>query len=336
VRRTLLVTALVGAALLAACGSNGESGTADAGSDTRTVTHQFGTVDVPSDPKRIVAIGATDGDVLATLGIKMVGVRGSGGFSPDPTYPWLHNRAEIAGATVIQPDANGNIDVEKVAALRPDLVFAVNSYVSPKQEYDALSRFAPVVASKTADVASEPWQDQVAHIAAALGKSEDGKRVVDDVQSKIEKAAADNPAWKGRSLSFVGVFAADSVEVVFGEKDYTRKLLAELGFTVPAAQLRELPALLKDKGGTQASVSLERLNLLEADGLVIAYANPELRPQLEARPNFKQLDVVRDGRNVTTDFTVAAALRLPSPLSVPYVVDALVPPLAKSLPATKP
>lgn len=333
-RRLLLVAALAGSTLLAACGSGGTADTADAGSDTRTVTHRFGTVKIPSNPQRIVAIGATDGDVLAALGVKMVGVRGSGGFSPDPTYPWLHKRAEIAGATVIQPDANGNIDVEKVAALRPDVVFAVNSYISPKEEYDALSRFAPVVSAKTDDVASEPWQEQVTHIAAALGKPEDGKRVVDDVQSRITKAAADNPAWKGKSLSFVGVFSADTVEVVFGEKDYTRQLLAELGFTVPAAQLKELPPLVKDNVGTQVSLSLERLNLLEADGLVIAYADPALRPQLEARPNFKQLNVVRESRNVTTDFTVAAALRLPSPLSVPYVVDALVPPLAKALPAT--
>ncbi|MET7950781.1 hypothetical protein [Micromonospora sp. NPDC005324] len=44
---------------------------------------------------------------------------------------------------------------------------------------------------------------------------------------------------------------------------------------------------------------------------------------------------MQGGRAVTTDFTVAAALRLPSPLSVPYVVDALVPPLAKALPSTK-
>jgi len=331
VRRSLLVPVLLVPALLAGCGESSSASSPDAEGDTRSVTHRFGTVEVPADPQRIVAIGATDADVLAALGVELVGVRGSGGFSPDPTYPWLHGREEVAEATVIEPDANGNIDVEEVAALRPDLVFSVNTYIDEKAQYEALSQFAPVVAATTDDVASQPWQDQVAHIAAAIGREDDGRALVEDVQADIEKAAEDNPAFEGASLSFVGVFAPDSVQVVFGEKDYTRQLLGDLGFTVPERQLQELPALVQDEVGTQAAVSLERLDLLDADAMVIAYADEALRPQLEGRPGYQQLAVVRDGNTVTTDFTVAAALRLPSPLSVPYVVDALVPPLSEAL-----
>jgi len=320
------VAGLVAGLALSGCG---EGATASSGeASTRTVKHRFGTTEVPVRPKRIVALGATDGDVLAALGVRPVGVPDTGGFSPTTWYPWLNDRPEMADATALPVDDSGSVKTEQVAALRPDLILMVNSYLDEEKKFAEYSKIAPVVASAADDSSSQTWQQQTRHIGAALGLEKKAEEVVGGVQAKIDAATAANPQFKGKALSFVGVSGPNEVQVVFGEKDYTRKLLAELGFTVPARQLKELPALVQDEVGTQAPISLERLDLMDGDALVLAYFSPQLRPKLEANPVYRNLGAVRSGRAVTVDLSVAAGLRLPSPLSVPYVLDAMVPPLS--------
>jgi ABC-type Fe3+-hydroxamate transport system substrate-binding protein len=118
--------------------------------------------------------------------------------------------------------------------------------------------------------------------------------------------------------------------MVFGEQDYSRVFLAELGFTVPAQQLAELPAIA-GPGETQAEVGLERLDLLDADALVLAYLDPAIETDFTGRDVFKAIPAVSDGRYIAADAGTIAGLRLPSVLAVPHVMDSLVPELQKVL-----
>jgi iron complex transport system substrate-binding protein len=119
--------------------------------------------------------------------------------------------------------------------------------------------------------------------------------------------------------------------MIFGEKDYSRVFLSQLGFVVPPRQTAELPKLVNDPVGTQAPVSLERLDLLDADVLVLAYLGEETRTSFTGNQVFQQLPVVADGRYIDADAGLIAALRIPSVISVSYVLENLVPDVAAVL-----
>jgi len=58
---------------------------------------------------------------------------------------------------------------------------------------------------------------------------------------------------------------------------------------------------------------------------------PDDRAALEAEPVYSTLEEVRDGRLVFTDGLTAGAIYFTSPLSLPFVLDQLVPALASTL-----
>ena len=71
---------------LAGCGADG--GGASSG-ETRRVQSPMGPVELPADPKRLVAIYATDVDVALALDLPLVGggtARGTGGDEPFASY----------------------------------------------------------------------------------------------------------------------------------------------------------------------------------------------------------------------------------------------------------
>ncbi len=317
---------LAAAITFSACGS-GESSQSTAEQSTRTVQHRFGVTKAPFSPKRIVAVGATDADTLVTLGLPPIGAVDAGGFTKSPFYPWVNSELVQAKTKPLQLNDAGAAKVEQVAALKPDLIIMVNVYVDPEKQYRDLSALAPTIAAKSGNVIDESWQAQARHIAQAVGKKSAIEKSIADVEGSIREAAAANPQFKGKTLSYGGVFDTTEISVVFGEKDYSRVFLAQLGFSVPAKQLKELPALAIDDVGTQAAVGLERLDLLDADVLLIGYLTPGAQAEFSKRPVFQKLAVVAQKRYLATDGPTIAALRIPSVLAVPYVLGQLVPKL---------
>jgi len=62
-----------------------------------------------------------------------------------------------------------------------------------------------------------------------------------------------------------------------------------------------------------------------------ATESPDDRTALEAEPLYGALERVQDGRLVFTDGVTAGAIYFTSVLSLPYVIDKLVPALAATL-----
>lgn len=333
-------------ALLAGCGSDDPGDPAASGANSssgstttappagRTVTHRFGTTDVPANPTRIVATGTTDADALLALGITPIAAYPNTGFGDGAFWPWLNDRPEMKNVAKLELDASFRINVEQLAALKPDLILAVNSYLEPEADYNLFSKIAPTV-SASSDPVAMSWAEHAREIAAALGREADVETALAAVDGRIADTVAANPSFKGKSLSFGGVFSPTEATMVFGEKDYSRVFLAQLGFTVPARQLAELPGLLSGQQGgevaQQTAVGLERLDLIDGDVLVLAYLDPAVQKEFEAREVFKQVPVVATGRYIAATAGTVAALRIPSVLAVPYVLDTLVPDLRRVL-----
>ncbi|MCX5414087.1 ABC transporter substrate-binding protein [Streptomyces sp. NBC_00059] len=125
-RGAALAAALMSASLLlTACGNDG-GGTGDKAAETRgdkaaqthSVKAENGTVEVPAAPRRIVTIGNTNLPFI-DLGGKPVGVTEASesdlAVLPEAQRT-AYEAAEIIGSS------GGEVDVEKLAALKPDLI----------------------------------------------------------------------------------------------------------------------------------------------------------------------------------------------------------------------
>ncbi|MGW0861545.1 ABC transporter substrate-binding protein [Streptomyces sp. NPDC002611] len=110
----LLSTSLV----LTACGGDGDDTGDKAAAETRSVKAENGTVKIPADPRRIVTIGNTNLPFI-DLGGKPVGVTEVSDSELDvlpQEQKTAYEAAEVVGSD------GGEVDLEKLAALKPDLI----------------------------------------------------------------------------------------------------------------------------------------------------------------------------------------------------------------------
>ena len=131
-------------------------------------THRFGTTTVEKRPERIVIVGLTEQDAVLALGYKPIATTEWYGDRPGAIWPWARSAMGATNPKVLE--ATDGIPIEKVAALRPDLILGTNSGMT-KKDYDKLSRFAPTIAGvKGGTDYFSPWDQQTELIAQALGK----------------------------------------------------------------------------------------------------------------------------------------------------------------------
>jgi iron complex transport system substrate-binding protein len=298
---------------LAACGAE-EAASQDPGASADgawpvSIENQFGTTEIPAEPERVVTVGFNDQDFVLALGVTPVGVRENLGAYDADQRPWAQE--QLDGAEF--PTVGGQeIDVEAVAALKPDLIVGVYSFMD-EATYDQLSGIAPTLA-QTADYAdgATPWQQQTLLTGQALGKDDEAQQLVDDVEGQFAQAVSDNPSFAGKTLA-VDLTGVGSGHYALGRDDLRTQFFTDLGFTVP---------------DTSTEVSQERLDLLDADVLAV---NGYTEQDAAADTLFSSLDVVAQGRTVLLGSyagAVSAALGYGSPLSLPFLLDELVPALA--------
>lgn len=272
-----------------------------------TLEHRFGRTTIPAAPLRVVAIGYNEQDFVLAFGVEPVGVREFLGYDA-PNRPWA---PESVRGKKIPTVGSEELDLEQVAALQPDLILGVNSYID-RATYDKLARLAPTVA-ESADFAegSTPWDEQTRITGRALGHPAKADELVAQTRAAFDRAKAENPDFAGKSAAFaLGSSATGTYSL--GADDYRSGWLTDLGFTVP------------EKGG---EVSFEQLSTIDQDVLVGEGVD---RAAL-SNPAFTRLGAVQEGRFVnlgafSDDF--AAALGFNSPLSLPVVLDIAVPRLA--------
>lgn len=327
-RLCCLLAALVLVGNAAACTSEASDGvgigqTGGFGGFPRTVAHKFGSTEIPARPERVVSVGYTDHDAILALGVVPVAVREFFGEQPDATWPWAQDELGDANPEVL---GVGELNFEKIAALRPDLIVGVSSGMR-EDEYRKLSRVAPTIAQSAEYVDhGVPWQEQTRDIGAALGRAKQADEVVGSLESRFAATREEHPELTGATV----IVARPSTEAgeffVYGPQDGRSRFLTSLGFVI-------LPSVAQLAGEQfYATISSERLALLDkADIVVWAVETPQQRAMVEGDPVYQLLAVARDGRSVFPSEQVAAALSFNTVLSLPLAFDELVPQLAETL-----
>lgn len=281
--RTLVLLVLL--AVVAGCGASEEAAPpAAAEGSTRfpvAVEHKFGTTTVPAEPQRIVSVGLTEQDTILALGFKPVATTEWYGEQPHAVWPWA--RAALGDAEPEVLSAADGFPFEKIAALRPDLIVGTNSGMQ-RSDYKKLSALAPTIAPvKGSTDYFSPWDAQTVQIAAALGREDEGRKLVEDIGDGFAEAASKHPEFAGKTATFSQNGFYDGLIYTYPENLNT-EFLTYLGFRIKP----EVTALAK-RPGEQVGISVERLDVLDADVAVFATEKPADVPALEKVPTFTRL-----------------------------------------------
>jgi iron complex transport system substrate-binding protein len=325
VRRATALLAAV--AVLAGCGSSDEPAETEAaaggGAFPAKVEHKFGVTTVPAKPKRIVVVGLTEQDVVLELGFKPIATTEWYGEQPYAVWPWAREALGDAKPTVLHTD--DGFEFEKIAALQPDLIIGVNAGIK-REDYDKLSRLAPTVASpKGSTDYFSPWDRQVELIAAALGKPDEGKQLVREVEDAYAAAAEAHPEFRATTATFAQNGFYSGLLYVY-PPGLNTEFLTMLGFEIN-------PKLepLVEREGEQVGISPERLDVIDTDVILFATEKASDVAALEKVPTFGKLRAVAENRSVYTDGTLAGAIYFMTPLSLKYVLERLPEQLADAV-----
>lgn len=241
---------------------------------------------MPSAPSRIVTLGQTDHDVVVALGSVPIAVAGfvEGGHSA--LRPW--NRSAF---TADPPVLNmQEIEFEKVAALEPDLIFAVMSGIT-KQDYAKLAEMAPTVAQPVdyQDWAV-PFRPHTELIGAALGQPAQATELVASLEDAFAAARRENPTLTGKAAGCAELWGADFY--ILGASAPRTQFLIDLGMTLPQS--------LADLVGKEynAELSNERVDLLDELDVVIWTTDHDAESALLGNKLGSSLATTKEGRYV--------------------------------------
>ena len=323
--RRRFLTGAAAAALLAGRGTPDRGGDAPdgAGGFPVTIDGAFGPTRIERRPARVAAVGfLRDGDDAVALGVTPVVMGVSGNFS-EGLAPWT--RAALGPATPPTVDVSEDLPLEQVAAARPDLILATDDRTLA-DHHARLAGIAPVLAY-TVGAEAEPWRLRAERIGRALGRARQAGVLVRGIEDRIAAARAEHPQLVGATITS-GVVVGGVLYIVNRESDAGAALHRELGLVMPPGHA-ELP----EEFPGRAVISPERLDLLEADVIMLNYVTADDQRLIESSELFKRLDAVRRGSYVPIDSPtgLGIAQAYPSLLSIPFALEGVVPLLAEAL-----
>ncbi|KNY04823.1 iron-siderophore ABC transporter substrate-binding protein [Microbacterium sp. GCS4] len=326
-----LLAAVATAAALTACSPATDGADADlpevaADAFPVTVEHAYGETTISEQPKRVVSVGYTEQDTLWALGVKPVGVTDWYGDYDFASWPWADDARGDSEPEVLT--TSDGLDFEAIALLEPDLIIGTNAGMT-EEDFDRLSEIAPTVAhSGDYSMYFEPWDVQTLQIGKAVGLEDEAQELVDGIEEQFADAAAAHPEFSGTPAVFLQNAIYDGSAIAY-QDGLSTDFLTDLGFTIPADIDAYAP---EDESGGQAYIPVENLDVLNAaDVLIWGTEKEEDVTALEGEAFVTALRAMQSGSVVYTDGVTAGAIYFTSPLSLPYVLDALVPALSDAV-----
>ncbi|WP_445996170.1 iron-siderophore ABC transporter substrate-binding protein [Okibacterium fritillariae] len=333
--RALSATLAAGVALagLAGCSTaastdTGSSSSSDAAFPV-TIDSALGKAVIEKKPERVVTIGWGSADTVYSLGTTPVAIeadRWAG--DKDGLLPWFREAVEKNGDTLPATfDVYPEIDVDSIVEADPDLILAPQSGLTADQ-YDVLSQLAPTVAYPD-QAWQTPYDTQIEIIGKALGKTDEAKGLVDEIDTTLADAAASHPEYADHTFAYVYA-GGDPGTLSFYQKGSARvDLLSALGL-----KMDETVAKQPITQGTFTSVvGLENADMLKNVDLLITWFNDEAEEKAtEQQPLYAQIPAVQRGSYmVSLDRQLGMAVSALTPLTVPWALDTYLPQIDEAL-----
>lgn len=293
-----------------------------------TIDHALGEVVIPAKPQRIVTIGWMAQDSVIALGEVPVGIPyTSWGGDEEGYYPWTKAALDALGEgypTLV--NYTDGIPFEDILALDPDVIIARYSGLTA-EEYARLSTIAPTVAYAGEQWSGE-WRDITRTVGKVMGESERAEQLVRDTEAELAEARVAHPEFEGKTFTFAGNVADGASEfAIYVSTDPRVQLMEDLGLVMSPG----VKALPTDQG-FNIPISIENLSSVDAD-LFIAWHPDDAGAEYVRKGNVvSRFRPVAEGRFIPiVDRAFVMATSAPSPLSVPYALETLVPRLSEVL-----
>lgn len=304
-RRSLLVPTLgtlLASTVLTACGSSEEPAGAD--ETTRVVQSAYGSVEIPTEPKRIVADVLTI-DYLTALGYdtdNIVGVFGASYYAGDEDY---YQHEQVSRDGLVDPGFSFEANVEKVAAAEPDLILLPFDQIDGAEVREELAQIAPLVAVPTSESASEEgryggtasfqdWRGTLRSYGTILDREDEAEAYIEETEGMLEDLRVEHADTIASTRVVQAKSTPDYVAVnpITNDKAAIGSiLLRELGFSEPDAVV----STTADEWGS-IELSQENTTLLDGDLLFLEVREGSARH--EDSPLWQTLEVVRNDRVV--------------------------------------
>ena len=276
-------------------------------------TTRFGTVRLDAPPERVVSLDFGGVDNLLALGVAPVAIRYWYGSDEFGVWDWAQDALGNQTPEVLR----GEINIERIAALDPDVILAMASGITSDQ-YALLSRIAPVVAApKGRSDYGTPWQGRARLAGCATGRLDEAEAQIEAIEARLAQAARQHPEWQGQSVAVA--FHWNEQPGAYTSEDIRPQLFAELGFVTPEAF-----DTARSGNAFWAGFSSEDLSPLDTD-LLVWLDDGEVVGKLKALALRKGLRAHREGRELYADEVLTAAFSHGSLLSLPYVIDEMLP-----------
>lgn len=271
--RWAMVPAIAALALSGCATDAAGTSTTDTDAGTHVVKHARGETAVPDHPQRVVVLEPVQLDTSIALSVVPVGAAVLNEAKGVPSYLGEESAGVKMVGTVPEPS------IEKIAALKPDLILGTESRHSAL--YDQLSDIAPTLFMASQ---ADPWRDNVHFVATALGDEAGASRLLDAYDQRCSEVATAHDV-AGTTVQFVR--PRDGVLTLYGPESFAGSTLECAGFTIPDRDW---------ENSISVDISPERVMEAQADYVLVTAADvddPSAIPDSirSNKASFPQLDV---------------------------------------------
>ncbi|MBC2456686.1 iron-siderophore ABC transporter substrate-binding protein [Clostridium beijerinckii] len=285
-----------------------------------TIKHAFGETVIEKQPEKVVTISWGNQDVPLALGVVPAGVSKAnyGKADENGLLPWTAEKYKELGVDkpVTFDDVDG-LDYEAISNAKPDVILAAYSGIT-QEEYDLLSKIAPVVAYPKLPWQTY-WRDQISINSTAMGKKDEGDKLVLDLEKQITEKTSEYPKLKGKKAVFCYFNPADLGKFyIYLPTDPRAAYLTDLGLELPES----VKKLAQTSDSFALEISSENIDKLTDVDVMVTYGNDTLVKQLQSDALLGTVPAIKRGSvAVIEDGSALAASCIPTALSIPATID---------------
>ncbi|WP_037184290.1 ABC transporter substrate-binding protein [Rhodococcoides fascians] len=328
---TAVTVAAIASLALAGCSTsdtaNDNAATPAAeGSFPVTVDHMYGETTVDALPERVATWGFGTTDAVLALGVVPVAIPSAEyGGGDDLMYPWVSDAIEdLGGQTPVLLDNSAyELPVEQLLATDPDVLMAPHSGLT-QAEYDAVTAAGVPVIAPPEELWSTPWRDVITTTGDVLGRADEARELVADLDRQVTDAGDQHPEFDGRSIAYVSE-AAD-VYYLLLPTDPRVELLENLGFTTPES----VTSLSNGESPFSTTVSAENISKIDADVVFTQVDTDQALQEFLTSDVSRQIPAVAKGAVAGFVGQEAGSAIGPTALSIPFFLPTLVDGLANA------
>ncbi|MGO3886949.1 MAG: iron-siderophore ABC transporter substrate-binding protein [Mycetocola sp.] len=323
-RRLTVAAALTAVLTLSACSGTPAASPTDepaAAGFPVTIPSALGDAVITETPERIVTIGQGSAETAIALGITPVGIgEYSWGADPETGYlPWIHDAVTAAGDELpTQFDdgtSTGEIDLDTVVELEPDLILAPWSGITQEQ-FDTLNQIAPTVAYPE-KAWTITWTEQIQLIADAVGQPDQAQGLIDGINAEFADVAAAHPEFADTTFSYI--YTTPSTLGVFLPGEQRVAMLDGMGLVQDSV----VDTLDEADGTASAIIGYERADELNNSDLIVTfYSDDAAKEEALSNDLYSSIPAIaNDAVVASSDESFVTASSLVNPLTVPWVLS---------------